>query len=118
MASQVQTYSLGKRSASQTFQPQALLWRNTGPEVQSRVKIRSFHLAPIFENDSNLSVSQPNWRHFEIFGDSLILSEKNIFDHFLDDWGSTPNGADFTPSVFYGYHGEENYAFKNEKQNK
>ena len=30
MASQVQTYSLGERSASQTFQPQALLWRNTG----------------------------------------------------------------------------------------
>jgi len=49
-------------------------------EVQSRVKIRSFHLAPIFENDFNFGGSQSNWRHFEIFGDGL---KNKMFDHFL-----------------------------------
>ena len=38
------------------------------------------------------------------------------FSHFLHTTGPAPNGADFTPSVFYSYHGEKNYAFKDEKQ--
>ena len=38
-----------------------------------------------------------------------------VYD-FLHTTEPAPNGADFTPSVFYGYHGEKKYAFKDEKQ--
>ena len=50
---------------------------------------------------------------------SKMKSRKIIlFSHFLDTTGLAPNGADFTPSFFYSYHGEKNYAFKNGKQKK
>ena len=83
--------------------------------MQSRAKIRSFYLAPIFETDSNFGGSQSNWRHFEVFRDGL---KNKTFDHFLNTTGLAPNGADFTPSVFFSYHGKKNYGFKDQKQQK
>ena len=63
-------------------------------------------------------------KKFKLLALRHVLSSKmknkeiSIFSHFLHTTALAPNGADFTPGVFYSYYGETNYAFKDEKQQK